>query len=94
MKNGKYCAYFINKLISFTSAKVKFNVIWNTHKIQSLFALKDKVQHLSCITYKGICSCGETFVCETITYTSKSSCKYPQKKNSGSTLYKTNCLIP
>ena len=94
MKNGKYCEYFSNKLISFTSAKVKLNVLWNTHKVQSLFALKDKVRQLSCAIYKGICSCGETYVCETIAYTSKSSCKYPQKKNSGSILYKTNCLIP
>ena len=40
-KNEKYCAYFINKLVSFTSGKVKFNVVWNTCKIQSLFPLKD-----------------------------------------------------
>ena len=26
-KNEKYCAYFINKLVSFTSGKVKFNVV-------------------------------------------------------------------
>ena len=65
-KNEKYCAYFINKLVSFTSGKVKFNVVWNTRRIQSLFPLKDKVQHLSCIIYKGICSCGETYVGETI----------------------------
>ena len=65
-KNEKYCAYFINKLVSFTNGKVKFNVVWNTRKIQSLFPLKDKVQHLSCVIYKGICSCGETYVGETI----------------------------
>ena len=56
-KNEKYCAYFINKLVSFTSGKVKFNVVWNTRKIQSLLPLKDKVQHLSCVIYKSICSC-------------------------------------
>ena len=33
-KNEKYCTYFINKLVSFTSGKFKFNVAWNTHKIQ------------------------------------------------------------
>ena len=65
-KNEKYCAYFINKLVSFTSGKVKFNVVWNTRKIQSLFPSKDKAQHLSCVIYKGICSCGETYVGETI----------------------------
>ena len=65
-KNEKYNAYFINKLVSFSSRKVKFNFVWNTRKIQSLFPLKDKVQHLSCVIYKGICSCGETYVGETI----------------------------
>ena len=29
-KNEKYCAYFINKLVSFTKRKVNFNVVWNT----------------------------------------------------------------
>ena len=65
-KNEKYFSYFINKLVSFTSGKVKFNVVWNTHKIQSLLPLKDKVQHFSCVIYNGICSCGETDVGETI----------------------------
>ena len=65
-KNEKYCKYFINKLVSFTSGKVKFNVVWNTRKIQLLFPLKDKVHHLSSVIYKGICSCGETYVGETI----------------------------
>ena len=64
--NEKCCAYFINKLVSFTSEKVKFNVFWNTSKIQSLFPLQDKVWHLSCVIYNGICSCGETYVGEII----------------------------
>ena len=65
-KNEKYCVYLINKLVSFTSGKVKFNVVWNTHKIQLIFPLKDKVQQLRCVIYKGICSCGEKYVGETI----------------------------
>ena len=28
--------------------------------------MKDKGQHLSCVSYKGICSCGKTYVGETI----------------------------
>ena len=59
-KNEKYCAYFITKIVSFTCGKFKFNVVWNTRKIQSLFSLKDKVWHLTCVIYKAICSCGET----------------------------------
>ena len=30
------------------------------------YPLKYKVQHLSCVIYKGICSCVETYVGETI----------------------------
>ena len=65
-KNEKYSVYFINKIVSFTSGKVKFNIVWNTLKIQSLFPLKDNVQHLSCVIYKGICLCEERYVGETI----------------------------
>ena len=65
-KNEKYGVYFINKLVSFTGEKVKFNVVWNARKIQSLFPLKDKVQHLGSVIYKGVCACGETYVGETI----------------------------
>ena len=62
LKNEKYCPCFIKILVSFT----KFNVVWNTCKTQFILSLKDKVQHLSCVIYKGICSCGETYVGETI----------------------------
>ena len=66
LKKEKCSAYFINTLVSFTSGKVRFNVVWNTRKILLLFPLKDKVQHFSCVIYKGICSCGETYVGKTI----------------------------
>ena len=66
MNNEKYCACFIKILVSFTSEKVKFNVVWNTCKIQFILSLEHKVQHLSCVIYKGICSCGETYVSEAI----------------------------
>ena len=62
LKNAKYCACFIKILVSFT----ELNVVWNTCKIQFILSLKDKVQHLSCVISKGICSCGETYIGETI----------------------------
>ena len=34
--------------------------------MQSLFNNKDKVQHLSCVIYKGVCSCGADDIGETI----------------------------
>ena len=41
-------------------------MVCNTYKIQSLFPLKDKVQHLNCVTCKGIFSGGQTYVDEII----------------------------
>ena len=55
-RNEKFSKRFISKLQTFINDKVRFNIIWNTHKIQSLFNNKDKKQHLSCIIYRGICS--------------------------------------
>ena len=41
-KNENYIAYFINKLVSSTRGKVKFNVVRNKRKMQSLLPLKEK----------------------------------------------------
>ena len=65
-RNEKFSKHFISKLQTFTNGKVRFNIIWNTHKIQSLFNNKDKVQHLSCVIYKGVYSCGADYIGETI----------------------------
>ena len=57
---------FISKLRTFNNGRVRFHIIWNTCKIQSLFNKKDKVQHLSCLIYKGVYSCDEDYIGETI----------------------------
>ena len=36
----------------YANGKVKFNIIWATRKIKSLFKIKDKVKHLSCVNIK------------------------------------------
>ena len=41
----KFVKFFINKLEIFTNYRVKFNIVWNTRKIKSLFSYKDKVSH-------------------------------------------------
>ena len=38
---------FISKLNYFTNEICEFNVVWSTKKVQSLFPLKDKVNHYS-----------------------------------------------
>ena len=45
--------------------KILFKIIWNTRNIRSLFSLKDRVEHMSCVIYEGTCSCGEKYIGET-----------------------------
>ena len=63
--NEQLSKVFINRLDMFTEYKYKFIIIWETRKIRSLFPLKDKVVHKSCIIYDGICSCGQEYIGET-----------------------------
>ena len=55
----------MEKLDDFTNEKLRFKVIWDTRNIRSLFPLKDKVEHVSCVIYEGTCSCGEIYIGET-----------------------------
>ena len=50
----------------FTDDKYDIAVKWLTKKVKSLFPLKDCNLHPSCKIYKGVCSCGETYIGETI----------------------------
>ena len=57
---------FIKKFHQFTCDKYDIAVKWLTEEVKSLFPLKDRNLHPSCKIYKGICSCGETYIGETI----------------------------
>ena len=57
---------FIEKIESFTNRKLKFIVLWSTRNVKSLFPLKDRVKHLSCVIYEHKCSCGRHYIGETI----------------------------
>ena len=54
------------KLKFYKNGKVKFNIIWATRKIKSLFEIKDNVKHFSCVICQGICSYGHHYIGETI----------------------------
>ena len=56
---------FVQSLENYTRGKYTFKIIWNTRNIRSLFPLKDRVQHVSCVIYEGTCSCGEKYIGET-----------------------------
>ena len=53
-KNEHFSEKFCEKF--YTNAKVKFNIIWATRKIKSLFKIEYLVKHLSCVIYQGIYS--------------------------------------
>ena len=63
--NEKLCNAFLNRLNTFTENLFKFQIVWETRKIRSLFPLKDRVNHRSCVIYEGICSCGEKYIGQT-----------------------------
>ena len=44
--------------------KVMLIVLWSTRNIKSLFPLKDKVAHRSCVIYEGQCSCKLSYIRE------------------------------
>ena len=56
---------FIDRIESFTGGKVMLIVLWSTRNIKSLFPLKDKVAHRSCVIYEGQCSCKLSYIGET-----------------------------
>ena len=57
---------FINDLTIITKEKFQFIVLWTASAIQSLFPIEDKVSHISCVNYQEICSCGATYIGETV----------------------------
>ena len=65
-KNGHFSKRFCDNLEFYTNGRVKFNTIWVTRKIKSLFNIKDNVKHLSCVVYQEICSCGNNYMGNTI----------------------------
>ena len=64
--NESFVKAFIGKLSCFTNEKCKFNVVWNTRKVQPLFLLKNKVNHYSCVIYRGDCTCDKNYIGETV----------------------------
>ena len=65
-KNEEISRTFLKNLDNFTRGKYRFKVIWITRNIRSLFPLKDRVEHVSCVIYQGTCSCDENYIGETV----------------------------
>ena len=69
---------FINHLTIITKEKFQFIVLWTTSAMQSLFLIKGEVCHISCVIYQGICSCGATYIGETVR---KASIRWSEHNN-------------
>ena len=57
--------HFLKKFHKFTNNSFRMVIMWKTRNIRSLFPLKDKNDYKSCVIYKGDCSCGSRYICET-----------------------------
>ena len=78
--NESFVKIFTSKFNYFTNEKWKFNVVWNTRKVESLFPLKDTVEDYSCVIYRGDCSCDQNYVGETVRK-AKIRCNEHEDKN-------------
>ena len=66
MDNEHLTRRFLNKLDQFTDGEFIFLILWQTRKIKSLFKLKDTNKYPSSVVYKAACSCGNTYIGETM----------------------------
>ena len=72
---------FIKKFHQFTGEKFDIALKWWTKKVKSLFPLKDLNLHPSCKIYEGICSCGKTYIGETIRNVEERCSEYNSPNN-------------
>ena len=66
MKNESLSKQFIKEFDKFTNDMFDVQIKCLTKKVKTLFRVKDKSLHQACKIYKGICSCGESCIGETI----------------------------
>ena len=66
LKNEISSKHFIKKFGKFTNNTFDVKIKWLMQKVKNLFRVKDKSLHQACKIYKGVCSCGESYVGETV----------------------------
>jgi len=66
LKNEDVSKEFIAEFKTFTNHELDVVIKWNTRKVKSLFKLKSGNPHPACKIYHGKCSCGETYIGETM----------------------------
>ena len=86
-KNEKIAKNFLNKIKELTQNKLRFNILWQSKKLKTLFKVKDKIVHQANAIYKGT-SVGNpdvTYIGETSQIT---TLRWNQHANSSSKLLK------
>ena len=66
LKNEISSKHFLKKFDKFTNNTFDVIIKWLTEKVKNLFRVKDKSLHQTCKIYKGVCSCGESYIGETV----------------------------
>ena len=66
LKNEDSSKQFIKKFDKFTNDMFDVRIRRLTRKVKTLFKVKDKSLHQACKIYKGVCSCSESYIGETI----------------------------
>ena len=56
---------FHQKFHEISSNSYKIRIKWITKKVKQLFKLKSRNPHPSCVIYKGVCVCEQTYIGET-----------------------------
>ena len=57
--------HFLKKFHRFTKDRFEVAFKWKTRQVKTLFPLKDRSTHPSCVIQKGTCSCEENYIGET-----------------------------
>ena len=65
LKNEISSIHFIKKFDKFTNNTFDVRIKWLMQEIKNLFRVKDKSLLQACKIYKGICSCGKSYIGET-----------------------------
>ena len=66
LKNESSSKQFIKKFDKSTNDTFDMRIKWLTNKVKTLCRVKDKPLRQDCKVYKGICSCNESYVVETV----------------------------
>ena len=65
-RNEEVSKKFVEKFKDFTDDNFDVFIVWKTKKVRNLFRLKCNNPHPVCKVYMGKCSCGQTYIGETV----------------------------